>query len=326
VTIVPTPFVGGSIAPGAFELGGQTHDLTHPTEMHQAGMTWVKFQHKWSPGDNPADESARIALGHSQGFKVLMSVPGPSYPTSIDYASYVSYLSGLASLGVDGIEIWNEMNLEREWPPGEINGSSYTTNMLIPAYNAIKAVNASILVISGAPAPSGYWGGCGADDVAGAGCDDWQYLIQMRDAGAADYMDCMGIHFNSGATSPAATSGHPADGGDHHYTWYYAKMVTTYYGTIGKPLCFTELGYLSPDGYGQLPANFWWGGQTSVDEQAQWLAETAVIASQSGQVRLMIIFNVDFTVWEPTDPQAGYAIIRPGGSCPACQALANVLP
>jgi len=51
-----------------------------------------------------------------------------------------------------------------------------------------------------------------------------------------------------------------------------------------------------------------------------------VMASQSGKVRLITIFNVDFTTWEPTDPQAGYDMVRPGGRCPACDALHNVQP
>ncbi len=41
-------------------------------------------------------------------------------------------------------------------------------------------------------------------------------------------------------------------------------------------------------------------------------------------VRLMIVFNVDFSTYG-ADPQAGYAIIRPDGTCPACTALAGVL-
>jgi hypothetical protein len=102
-------------------------------------------------------------------------------------------------------------------------------------------------------------------------------------------------------------------------------MVNLYYGTIGRPLCFTELGFLSPDGYGPLPPNFWWGGETSVSEHAQWLAEAAVLSSQSGKVRLMIIFNVDIFDYG-ADPQGGYAIIRPGGSCPACDTLDAVIP
>ncbi|MBN1430779.1 MAG: hypothetical protein JXB07_20585 [Anaerolineae bacterium] len=307
-----------TMAIGAFELGGQTHHLGNPDKMHFAGMTWVKFQHKWGPGDNPADESGRIGQAHGQGFKVLMSVPGPSYPSSIDYGSYVGYLAGLASQGVDGIEVWNEMNIDREWPASDISGASYVNNMLKPAYEAIKAANPNVLVISGAPAPTGFFGGCGAN-----GCDDWMYLIQMRDAGAGNYMDCMGIHYNEGIIPPSQNSGDPRS---EHYTRYYAGMVDTYYGTLGKTLCFTELGYLSPDGYGALPSLFAWAKNVTVAQQAQWLAEAAILSSQSGKVRLMIVFNVDFTVWEPNDPQAGYAMVRPGGSCPACDALHSILP
>jgi hypothetical protein len=38
----------------------------------------------------------------------------------------------------------------------------------------------------------------------------------------------------------------------------------------------------------------------------------------------MIIFNVDFSFYG-ADPQAGYAMIRPGNVCPACEQLAQVL-
>ena len=43
-----------------------------------------------------------------------------------------------------------------------------------------------------------------------------------------------------------------------------------------------------------------------------------------GKVRLAIVFNVDFDYYG-SDPQAGYAIIRKGGSCPACEALGTVM-
>ena len=92
----------------------------------------------------------------------------------------------------------------------------------------------------------------------------------------------------------------------------------------GKQACVTEIGYLSPEGYGTLPGGFAWAAETSIAEQATWLAEAAVQAASSGRVRLMIVFNVDFQVWT-SDPQAGYAIIRADGSCPACTALAGVL-
>jgi uncharacterized protein YraI len=133
-----------------FELGGQTHSLSHPGEMRYAGMTWVKFQHKWYPGQNPNDLAWRVEAAHANGFRVLFSIPGPEYPTSIDFNAYVQFVQGVAALGADGIEIWNEMNLDREWPAGQISPSSYVYNMLKPAYNAIKSVRPSTLVISGA--------------------------------------------------------------------------------------------------------------------------------------------------------------------------------
>jgi hypothetical protein len=47
------------------------------------------------------------------------------------------------------------------------------------------------------------------------------------------------------------------------------------------------------------------------------------LSRSSGRVKLVIIWNVDFTGYG-ADPMAGYALVRPGGSCPACDALARV--
>ncbi len=316
-TPAPAPPTGGVLpppAPGGFELGGQTHSLDHPGEMHNAGMTWVKFQHKWGPGQSPNDLAGRIAQAHANGFRVLLSIPGGEYPSSIDYNAYVQFVAGVAALGADGIEIWNEMNLDREWPAGQINPANYVNLMLAPAYRAIKAANPATMVISGALAPTGVNNGYSV-------WSDDQYVAGMAGAGAANYMDCVGVHHNAGATSPDAVSGHPADGGAHHYSWYFKPTFNVYAGAFPRTkLCFTELGYVSGEGWGSLPANFWWGGGNTVGEQSEWLARAVTISRQTGKVRLLIVFNVDFTQWGD-DPQAGYAIIRPGGGCPACDAL-----
>ncbi len=322
-SITPTPRISPTpsrdrILPGFFELGGQTHTLDHANHMHYAGMTWVKFQHKWNETDNPPHAlRGRIEQAHKQGFKVLLSVTGPEYPASIDYNAYARYLTGVAAQEPDAIEVWNEMNTHREWPYNQIDGGTYVKKMLAPAYEAIKVISPEVMVISGAPAPTGYWQGCAAE-----GCDDAVFIEQMRQAGAANYVDCIGVHFNNGATSPHKTSGHPA--GDH-YTWYYQTMLDKYYNTFKKPLCFTELGYLSREGYGPLPPDWTWATGNSVAEQAQWLADSAILASWSGKVRLMIVFSIDIYDWG-NDPQSGYAIVRPDGSCPACIALREAWP
>ena len=58
--------------------------------------------------------------------------------------------------------------------------------------------------------------------------------------------------------------------------------------------------------------------------QAEWLAEAARLSREQGKVRLMIVFNVDFETYG-VDPQAGYAIFRADGSCPACETLKAVM-
>jgi len=148
---------------------------------------------------------------------------------------------------------------------------------------------------------------------------DQRYVQGLAAAGAARYADCLGVHHNAGATSPSATTGHPAGG---HYSWYFLPTINVYSGGIGGalPLCFTEFGYVSGEGYGELPPNWSWGSHITVADQAAWLAEGVQIARSLGYIRLMIIWNVDLTYWGD-DPQAGYAIVRPDGSCPACATL-----
>ncbi len=330
--VASAPSGGGGAAPGpapviapapggSFELGGQTHSLASPAQMLYSGMRWIKFQHKWGPGDSPNAVKGRIDSGHANGFKVLLSIPGANtYPSSIDFNGYVEFLRGVAALGPDAIEVWNEQNIDFEWPAGAIDPASYVTNMLAPAYNAIKSANPNVMVISGAPAPTGFFGGgCGTN-----GCDDNAYLAGMAAAGAANYMDCVGVHYNAGATSPAASSGHPAGG--THYSWYFQPTMNLYYNAFGgsRPVCFTELGYLSGADFGGVPPRFSWAGNTTVAQHAQWLAEAVSLAANSGKVRMVIVFNVDFTYYAD-DPQAGYAMIRPDGSCPSCDLLARIV-
>ena len=321
-TVTPPPPPPGS---SGMEVGGQTQTLANPGRMSEIGMKWVKFQHKWSEGDDPSVVANMVRQGHNNGFKVLVSITGADTypaPNSINFGAFTSFLGGVAAQGgdaPDAIEVWNEMNIDFEWPAGQIDPGSYVGNMLAPGYNAIKAANPNIMVITGAPAPTGFDNGNNA-------WSDQRYIAGMAAAGATSYADCIGVHHNAGATSPSATSGHPAGS---HYSWYFWPTFNLYDGTFGRarPLCFTELGYLSSEGFPGIPPNFAWASNTTVANHAAWLAEAVALSNQSGRVRMFIVFNVDFTFYDPNgDPQAGYAIFRPDGSCPACDTLSGVIP
>lgn len=324
---VPPPTTGGGGNPppagaGGFELGGQVFGFQYPSQMKGAGMTWVKMQVNWSEGQGADIAKGPIDAAHNNGFKVLLSIKGDKGQIAANpsqyYQDFANFLGGVAGLGPEAIEVWNEQNIDREWPSGLISGAQYA-QMLSAAYQKIKAVNSKVIVVSGAPAPTGFFNGCSPN-----GCDDDKFLAQMAQAGAAQFMDCVGVHYNEGILPPTARSGDPR-GNSSYYTRYYGAMVDVYTRAFpSRPLCFTELGYLSPQGYGALPAGFEWASSVTVANQAEWLAQAVTLSRQSGRVRLLIVWNVDSTTYGG-DPQAGYAIIRPDNTCPACNTLAQAM-
>lgn len=329
-----TPPTGGTGNPpgtgttGTFELGGHVAglDFGHKAEMQQAGMKWAKIQIRYKRGDNADITAPAINAAHLSGFKVLLSIIGDknelantNFETYTD--DFANFLGGVAGLGPEAIEVWNEQNLDREWPNGQINPTNYTT-MLRKGYEKIKAANSNVLVISGAPAPTGAEGAFGTAAV----WNDDRYIRGMAQAGAANYMDCVGAHYNEGIISPTRRSGDPRDNGSY-YTRYYFGMLDTYYNAFGgaRPVCFTELGFLSFADLGTGPvAGFEWAKDVTVQQHAIYLGEAAQLSRSSGRVRLMIVWNVDFDGKTP-DPTGGFAIIRPDDSCPACTTLGQAM-
>lgn len=307
------------VSGGPFEVGGQVWnlDLPYADLMHYAGMTWVKAQVRYGQ-----ETYILINAAHSRNFKILLSALGPASMVSQEgfERNFASWVARMAAAGADGIEVWNEPNIDREWQAGYIDPQAYT-RLLCAAYSAIKAANPNTLVISGAPAPTGGFSGCGPN-----GCDDLLFLRGIVEAGGVECVDYVGAHYNAGATSPSAISGHPGDDGRHHHSWYFLPQTQLYYNIIGgaRQIFYTDLGYASQEGVPPFPEEFAWARSTDNREQAAWLAEAAQLAAQTGMVRAVMIWNIDFMRYLG-DPQDGYAIIRPGGSCPACVALHAVL-
>ena len=316
----PASFAAVPPPPGSIsiEIGGHVTSAGSQRAidaMRRAGMSWLKIQARFD-WRSPPDISGEINRAHSSGFKILVGTVGRANELGQGGRSFVEgytdWLARIAGQGADAIEVWNEPNLDREWPRGKISGADYA-DMLRLAYTKIKRVNPNVLVISAAPAPTG------VSDIPDRVMPDNTWLRQMVEAGGLDYLDCVGAHYNEGIIPPGQQSGDPRD---TYYTRYFYGMLTGYISITRRPICFTELGYVSSEGYPPLSSSFAWAANVTVAQQAAWLAEAAALASSSGQVRLLIVWNIDFTRYD-NDPQAGYAIIRRDGSCPACDALAR---
>ena len=315
-----------------FGLGGQVihGGLLALDKMQSIGMGWVKIKnHDLGGGTLDGD----IQNTHANGLRILISVKdnaGHQLITDPGYQQqFIRYLERAARAGADAIEVWNEPNLDREWPADEMGGEQYTA-LLQNAYPRIKAANANTMVVSAALSPTGAFGGsCGSIDSI-YGCDDKPFLEAMVNAGALNYLDCVGMHYNEGLLPPSATSGDPRSASGH-YTRYFKGMLDTYNAILAgtKPICITELGYLSGEEWGYLPPKFSWSPpiNMTVAQHADYLGQAVILARQMGTIRLMIIFNVDFAVVKSLgdDPQAGYSIVRPDQSCPACQTIAAAM-
>lgn len=313
----------GSIALGSFEYGG--HVTSAGSErainaMRNAGMSWMKVQIQWRPGGGTGQASEAISQAHGAGFKILLGIVGNQADLAAGGGDYIrqfgAFIGDVAALGPDAIEVWNEPNIAREWPQGQISGANYTA-LLREAYSSAKARNGSVMIISAALAPTG-----AEAAYPGQVVNDDNFLRQMVESGAMSFMDCLGMHYNEGIISPRSTSGDPRD---NFYSRYLPTMIDLYWNISGgqRPICITELGYLSPEGFPPLSAFWSWAQNVTVAQQAAWLADAAAYVSNTGRVKLMIVWNVDFQNYGPDDPMAGFAMIRPDGSCPACGAMAG---
>ncbi|MBN1878045.1 MAG: peptidoglycan DD-metalloendopeptidase family protein [Anaerolineae bacterium] len=313
-TVYPPPPAGWQ-AP--FALGGHIRTWDYVTQMKYAGMTWAKLQVHY-----PADARNMINTAHQNGFKIQLTGLGDKQLLDRpDFtAEYGAWVADLAASGADAIEVWNEPNIDREWPSGQISAEDYT-KLLCTAYDAVKAANPGTAVISAAPAPTGYFGGCGPE-----GCDDIPFLEGMIAAGATDCMDYLGAHYAAGATSPVARGGHPAAPTSTHHSWYFLQQTELYFELFSKErqLFFTEMGYASQEGVALFSDTFAWARNTTNAQQADWLTGAINLARHSQAVYAIMVWNVDFVRYG-YDPQDGYAIIRPDGSCPACEKLHNAL-
>jgi hypothetical protein len=275
-------------------LGAEAENVSHNNDlMLSSGMTWVRKRASYGQG------AYAITQAHESGMKILLKVTGDgsrAYDTE-NQSDFVRFLANLAEQGADAIEVWDEPNIDRNMA---VTDPEEFTALLCAAYSAIRAANPETLVISGAPAPTSFYGGC-----TPSGCDDVPWLQGLVAAGAAECLDMVGVKYLVGATIPSERVGNPI--GDHP-SYYFFPNVERYHKAFGgtKPLAFTALGYLSPEGYGELPAAFAWAANTTIADQATWTAETVQIAVEDNRIGMIILFSLDATGWMGSDVRAGW--------------------
>lgn len=328
------------LAPSGFGYGIQVHALTPGSDNNywmtmvrdKLGLQWVKLQVRWyfmepQPGQidwSMLDSAIDAACGN--GLRVMLSVVaapdwtranplpaefGEAPPDDYQlYADFVGKLIDRYPGKIAAIEVWNEANLEREWNVASgVNAADFAQLQRI-AYEAIKARDPNIIVIAGAPAPtgincSGSWPACGGGRPVVV--DDATFLRQFIAAGGLNYADCMGTHSNGTNLPPTADGANPPANTGYtftgpwstpHYSWALRSQVETYArimqeAGINKPQCITEFGYAAAVD-GAFPEGYGFAADVSEQEQGQYLVEAFNWMRDSGLVQMAFLFNLDY--------------------------------
>ena len=345
----------------AFGYGVQSHAIvgdpafTMDSVKNGLGMQWVKVQLEWwlvQPSDVDRQwffYDGVVDEANKAGLCLMFSIVGsPDYLRSDgqhngppdDYERFGVFLGELLDRypnQIHAIEVWNEMNLDREWKTDNgVNAADYVRFLQI-SNDAIKAKDPNIIVISGALAPTG-----GGDGIAWL--DDFSWLDNAIAAGMLNHADCVGTHHNgynlgpsfafdqTGSSPDAATATFRGPFDNPHHSWSFKTTLDTYASKVRsvdptKKLCVTEFGWASSEGYDELPVGFEFAQDNTLEEQAEWLVEAFQQMRNSDDVWLAFVFNYDFgnKGSGPTDDPVPYSIVDINGiPRPAFGALAGM--
>ncbi|TKJ30696.1 MAG: hypothetical protein CEE40_04175 [Chloroflexi bacterium B3_Chlor] len=337
----PPPGTGFNYGLQLARVNGST--LGH---MNNLGFPWIKLQIRWehqepSPGAiDWATLDGVVSLANGAGKKLLFSVvttphwarartEGHGPPD--DLATYGNFVGAMAQRycgRVQAIEVWNEQNLITEWNTGRRISAKEYMSLLKLAYNRIKAACPGMIVVSGAPTPTGVSDGIVA-------IDDAQYLREMYNNGLKNYCDAVGVHPSGFDKAPDDTSESCRARGDKrcHRSFFFLSTIRAYHnimvqnGDGNKRLWATEFGWATIENIAASPnPGYEYAATNSEADQAEYLVRSMEIAKQSGYMGVMFIWNLDFAVdvgawWEGSK----FGILRPDGTPrPAYHGLASM--
>jgi hypothetical protein len=298
---------------------------------NQLSVDWVKQQVRWKDIETAKGTydwfvtDTYLTAAAEKGLKVLISVvtapdwardPGADLnqngppASSQDYANFVVAILRRYPGKVHAVEVWNEQNLDREWTSSKGLSAANYIDLLRTTYQAVKAVDPGVIVVSGALSPTGLNDGVHA-------FDDFVYMDAMIAAGLLNYADCVGAHHNGINLSPdyaydevpndpSATFRGPFD--NPHHSWSFRSTLQTYAAKIaqapnngGQKLCLTEFGWPSAEGLSGVPQGFDFANDNTLEEQRDWTVKALDYMKDSDFVWLAFLWTLNY------GPQAGWA-------------------
>lgn len=238
-TAVSPGQMGLAIPPGPLLQGTDSQVIARFDNLKSMGVTilrmdifWDVVQKSRNGSFNFAEFDRPINYANNRGIKVLPILNGcPSFVNCTfsvaqdqqDFGQFAKAAAAYFKGRVEYFEIFNEPNLRNITP------ANYT-KMLQAAYNGIKSVDSSMLVVAGGTSP--------VPENSGSVYGAKYYLEQMYKNGAKNYMDAVGFHPYTFPYLPSNTS------------WWSGfqimrsdlRQVMINNGDTNKKIWLTELG------------------------------------------------------------------------------------
>jgi hypothetical protein len=309
---------------------------------NQLDVNWVKMQVRWENMETERDSydwmetDIFLPAAQEQNLHVLVSVvtspawarePGVDvtrHGPPADFQDYVEFVTTMVERYpgmISAIEVWNEQNLDREWTStAGLSAASYV-ELLRQVYNAVKAIDPGIIIVSGALSPTGLSDGVRA-------WDDFAYMDQMIEAGLLDVTDCVGAHHNGYNISPSVTWDNVPDDpsaeyrgpfDNPHHSWSFRSTLQTYANKIelaggSQKLCLTEFGWPSAEDLQGVPEGLEFSYDNTLDEQRDFTVEALDNMLDWDIVWLAFLWNLNYgpqAGWSPDNENVPYSIIGP---------------
>lgn len=301
----------------------------------ELGVGWIKQQVDWNTVESAPGEYDWSKLDYfvdqaeARGLKILLGVaraPGFSRSEPViedgppdDFTLFNRFMLALASRyrgRVAAYELWNEPNLLREWRGHDLNAATFVAFLRQGATGARQGDPDAVL-ISAAPGVTGINDGVNA-------IDDRVYLQTMLAAGAAQWVDAIGVHPYGAANPPderAADATHHAGGFNNHPSFFFLDTLEDYHALldaagVDKPLWVTEFGWPSIDTFGDVETAGWeYAREVSEADQANYLRRAIALRGERPWLGSMFVWNLN-VAWllGGDNSQSAYSLIRPDGS------------
>jgi polysaccharide biosynthesis protein PslG len=224
---------------------------------------------------------------------------------------------------IHAYEIWNEPNLAIE------NGGRITTDdvghyveILMEAYNRIKAANPSAIVLAAASSSTGVTD----PSIALSDEDFYRAMYEYRNGIIDGHFDIQAVHPGGSANPPQTLypeNPSNAEGWTDHPTFYFRHVENVRrwmeeYGLGNHQIWITEFGWATEN----VTPGYEFGNQVSFEEQAEYINGAIRYAYDNYPwVSNLFLWNMNFAVlWNQTDPpqplheQASFGILNPDWS------------